>query len=377
MNKKVIISLPHLRHGGSERMTTELANFFVTQDIETVVLLMYNKPKSYALNEKVRLIEPSGYWRYLPKVIYPFFLILYLRFHIKKESPNSVLAFGYKTFIFFACLNLNVRLIDSLRTSPNRIRFPNNKFYNYLYYVIRGLLNKRIDGIIAQTNNAKNVLSKQHKCEIKVIPNSVREIVDHKVIKENIILSVGRLSVEKGHRYLIEAFANLKIKNWKLKFVGEGPRRESLELLAQKLGVRNQIIFEGFQSNVDYYFQQAKIFVLPSLIEGFPNALVEAMANGLPCISFNCDSGPSEIIKHRENGMLIKVSDVEMLSQYLEELILNEELREVLAKNAKEVIQTYDISKIGQQYLDFLLSECRNEFKEGINENPNKYRQHV
>lgn len=359
MNRKVIISLPHLKQGGSERATVELANYFVSQGIETVVLLMYERAKSYTLNDKVKLIEPSGRWSNLPKLLYPFFLIFYLRFHIKRENPNSVLAFGYKTYIFFACLKINVRVIDSLRTSPNRVRFPNNTFYNFVYNFVRSLLNKRIDGIIAQTIRAKSILIKKHRCEVEVIPNSVREITNYNVERENIILSVGRLSVEKGHRYLIEAFADIDFRGWRLQLLGDGPQRKNLRELSVDLGIKESVIFEGFQSDLDFYMQKAKIFVLPSLIEGFPNALVEAMANGLACVSFDCESGPSEIISHRENGILIEMKNVEMLSHCLDELIQSQATRRELGNRAKEVIYKYERSTVGQQYIDFLFKDLQ------------------
>ena len=86
--------------------------------------------------------------------------------------------------------------------------------------------------------------------------------------------------------------------DWKLVIVGDGPRRKNLEGIVSKLNIGDRVIFTGFQEDVDFFLSQSKIFVLPSLIEGFPNALIEAMANSLAPVSFNCEAGPSEIIEH-------------------------------------------------------------------------------
>lgn len=354
--KKILIALPRLSYGGSERAATELANYFsVERNIETVILLMYSKSIDYDINDRVKVIEPPFRANKILKYLIPIYIITFLRKQIKKENPDAVLMLGYKTYTLIACLGLNVRVVDSLRTSPSRVRFPSNKLKNLVYNLVRKVVNYRVDGLIAQTERAKKMLEKFHACEVVRIPNSLRKIKDHQVEKKNIILSVGRLSIEKGHRFLLRAFAESGEKDWTVKFIGDGPQRDNLEMLSRELGIDNQVIFEGFQEDVDYYMQEAKIFVLPSLIEGFPNALLEAMANGLACVSFDCEAGPAELIDNGINGFLVEQENVKELADKLTALMSNNAKRVRMGMEAKDVIQEYDINIIGLKFIDFLL----------------------
>ena len=113
----------------------------------------------------------------------------------------------------------------------------------------------------------------------------------------------------------------------------------------------------GSVNNIDEWFARSTIFCFPSIFEGFPNALVEAMAAGLACVSFNCDTGPSEIIVERVNGLLIPVKDVVALRDAINILIEDIKLRNDISLEATKVSERYKIDKIGQQYLDFCTSD--------------------
>ena len=174
------------------------------------------------------------------------------------------------------------------------------------------LLHKRVNGIIAQTSYAADFYRKAYSCPIEIIPNFLREIKEYKHEQINQIISVGRCSSEKGQHYLIEAFSKINNTTWQLAIVGDGPCLKELKALAIKLGIYDRVIFTGFREDVDFYLSQSKIFALTSLIEGFPNALIEAMATPLAPVSFNCNAGPSEIIEHGKNGFLVEVGNIEV-----------------------------------------------------------------
>ena len=140
------------------------------------------------------------------------------------------------------------------------------------------------------------------------------------------MLCVGRLEKQKAFHYAIEAFAAVakKFPNLRLKIVGKGRLENQLKQNAMDLGVSDRVDFEGFQKNMIPYYLNAKATILTSLYEGYPNVLIESITLRTPVIAFDCPSGPSEIIKDKINGYLVKYQDLEDLKIKLEELLLNE-----------------------------------------------------
>ena len=114
------------------------------------------------------------------------------------------------------------------------------------------------------------------------------------------------------------------------------------------------VVFHGFMKDFNNLLGESEIFVLPSYHEGFPNALLEAMSVPIACISSNCVAGPSDIIEHGKNGLLVEPGNVEELAAAINKLIQNKELRDSLAREAYKVRETYNFEKIARQYLDFI-----------------------
>jgi len=152
---------------------------------------------------------------------------------------------------------------------------------------------------------------------------------------------------------LLEAFAIINPKDWRLIILGDGPLRKDLENMAKKLGIQDKVQFMGTVINVDVWLNKASIFAFPSLWEGFPNALAEAMAAGLPVVSFDCPTGPSDLIKNGENGYLIDMKDTNNFAKKLKLLIENEDLRVQLSKEAIHVASELNSEKISNLYLNF------------------------
>ena len=158
--------------------------------------------------------------------------------------------------------------------------------------------------------------------------------IDNSINKENIILYVARLDKNKAQDTLLKAFSKIDNKDWKLVLVGDGNKRKEYEQLANKLNIIDSVIFTGKINNPEYYYNRAKIFAFTSKSEGFPNALIEALSFGLPCVSTNCPSGPSELIDDGNNGFLIPVGDSKALQNKLNLLIEDDKLRNNLSKKA-------------------------------------------
>jgi glycosyltransferase involved in cell wall biosynthesis len=219
-------------------------------------------------------------------------------------------------------------------------------------------LYKRAKGIIAQTNYAADIIRKRtNAANVVVIPNPLNLMPYIICEKKNYIVTLGRLSKEKGHIYLIEAFAKINRPDWTLHIVGDGPMRSELENLAKNMEIENKVIFHGHTKDFSLIFSESKIFVLPSLSEGFPNALIEAMSVPLACISSNCIAGPGDIISHGENGLLVEPANVGALTAALIELIDDKPFRKKLSENAYKIRERLEYEKIAGEYLNFLSSD--------------------
>lgn len=217
------------------------------------------------------------------------------------------------------------------------------------------ILNSASLGIVL-TKDMKKRMQAICDTEISVIPNGIdlerfRGLIRKKFRKklkvgedEKIIIFVGALRPVKGVRYLIEAMKVITDENrsTKLFLVGDGKERESLESLVEKLGLENHVNFIGKVPNerVPEYMIASDVFVLPSLSEGFPVTVLEAMASGLPIITTNV-GGLSEIIKKNENGFLVKPKNVKELSAKISLLLKNDKLRKKIGENNKHAVHKY------------------------------------
>jgi glycosyltransferase involved in cell wall biosynthesis len=164
------------------------------------------------------------------------------------------------------------------------------------------------------------------------------------------LLAVGRLSEEKRFNYLIETFANLATKypHWDLVILGEGVLRSDLEQQIRELVLEKRIFLMGRVGNVGEWYESADLYVMSSRFEGFPNTLIEAMSYGLAAVSFDCDTGPRDIIRHEIDGLLVPSENIVALTAALGRLMSDEELRLRLAKRAIEVRERFSIEKITQ-----------------------------
>jgi glycosyltransferase involved in cell wall biosynthesis len=351
---KLFLIIGTLTQGGSERVISELANEFARQRKEVHLVLFVKSNDFYKLHPDIRMhrlgFRNNGAIQRIASELQTFYK---LRKLLKKQKPDAVLSFLEKENILtiLASRFLHLKVFVSDRSNPKRKKPKQIAFLKWLSY-------KFAAGVIAQTSLAKEILEKTTKNKnIKVIPNPLKSVKLYPEIKrEKYILNIGRLIPEKGQKYLLEAFVGLNVPDWKLVILGDGPLRCELINQAKQLHIDHQLLMPGVVNNVDDWFARSSIFAFPSISEGFPNALAEAMAAGLPCVSFDCDIGPRDLINDRVNGILIDVYDVEEFSKNIALLINSPEKRELLGYEAMKIKDKLEITKISQAYLDFLQS---------------------
>ncbi|MGA9211156.1 glycosyltransferase [Kaistella sp.] len=353
IKKKIAIISPSLKMGGIERALTVLANYFASLGHHVIFISCQASNSFYQLEQEVQLYEftyerKSGL---INKVKFYYNLITYLRKKVAEVNPDCVLSFGdvFNPLVLLALYQKKVPVFISDRTSPD---FP----FNPVVKFGKKWLYPNSTGFIAQTERAAKYKKTQfnNRLNIKIIPNAIKPVAIHPTIsREQQIIYVGRLSKEKGVARLVQAFSKIKNKNWKLVLAGDGPETGRLHQLVEELQLQNRVVFLGKVNEVDVLLAQSSIFVLPSFLEGFPNALCEAMSAGLPSICFDCIPH-EELIVDGDNGFVVKDGDLSALALVIDRLAEDENYRIEIGQNAAKISDKLSLDFIGKDYLKFI-----------------------
>lgn len=283
-------------------------------------------------------------------------LVLYeLASLVKKKKPDIVVAHGYRSLIL--CLFIKFRIKSPIIAFSRGLTSENLKIrlFERLYLKLMNFS----DLILAVSNGHKLDLINQGVKEdkIRVIHNAVsieeatpdsdsdlrRSIFRRLDIPDGVlVVTAGRLSPEKGHRFLLEAISNLgeKVNRTYFVFCGEGICKKDLEDQAKKLNIENHCRFVGFRRDLDEIFQVMDFMVLPSLTEGLPNVVLEAFANKKPVVATSVGGVP-EVVEDGINGILVPSSRPVLLSKGIERLISSQKLREKMGEAGYKKVKEY------------------------------------
>lgn len=355
---KLVLVISSLGGGGAERVMTLLANEWVERGDEvTLVTLASDRMDRYRLNPSVRRIalDVAGNSAHLLAAIANNVVrIRALRRAIAAQRPDAVISFIAESNVrvLIAAAGLRVPVIISERTALN------GHHMRGVWRTLRRWSYPRATAIVAQTRRSAAELEALVRRRVEVIANPVA--VESRPNEANAgeraaartLLAVGRLAPEKGFDLLIDAFARAAPGHpgWNLVILGEGPLRAELERRIAEHGLGARTAMPGFDAHVRKAMRRADLFVLSSRYEGFPNALLEAMTEGLACLSFDCDAGPRELIDHRQNGWLVPAGDVQALAGALDILMGDAGLRAQLARRARNVSAAYSPETILDQW---------------------------
>ncbi len=219
---------------------------------------------------------------------------------------------------------------------------------------------KRAKAVVANSQGLRDLgHAFEPKVPIAVIPNGVdleRFEVVSRTWQPPRLLFVGRVVYQKGLDLLLKALAALKNLTWTLEIVGDGPRAETLRDQANELGIADRVTFSGWHYDADLVqrYAAANLFVYPSRHEGMPNAVLEAMASGLPAVATHI-AGNEELVAHKETGLLVATEDVEALRKALNELIPDHETRQAMGAAARKRVATqYSWARVSKEYLELM-----------------------
>lgn len=358
MAKKIAVIGPCVNMGGIERASSTLANYVAGQGYDVMYLAIFKHPRFFDLHPAIFYNEPTD-GKNVSKLDIPK-TILRIRREIKKYNPDTILAYNkfYASLALIALTGTGRKVFISERSSP---------FYKWPAKI--ELINKlavffkKPAGIVAQTSVAAKHQAKRYgNIPVKVIPNAVKYITRYPEIeRQKTILAVGRFGDPlKGFDRLVEAFALVENKEWRLVFAG-GAADESPQLTerARELCILDNIVFLGKVAEIDKIYAEAGIFVIPSRSEGFPNALAEAMTAGVPCISYDFYAGPRDIITPGIDGILVEDGNIKALGDAMNKLIADEDVRKSLGIKAAVGAERFNEDKIGKEVIDFILSDSK------------------
>jgi len=351
---KIDFIISTLGGGGAERVLSLMVNSLARNNNNQIRVITLLKAKdSYTLDPLVgRVILDKN--QSIPGHTLRSLINLYKFYKTKSNRPDIIISFV--TLTNFIAINVaklfSIKIIAQEHNSY--LRFMKNR--KFLTLFTRKYLYKKADMITVLTSFDVSYYE-NFGAKVCVMPNpcSFIPIKNNSHTREKVILSVGNLNRyhHKGFDNLIEIIAPIlqEKPKWKLKIAGSGDEGLAiLKDLVKKKNITNQVIFTGFINNVSEIMYNSSIYVLPSRFEGLPMVLLEAMSQGMACISFNCKTGPSDVISHNINGLLIEDQNLDKMKMGILELISNEHLRLRLSNEGIKSLEKYDITSVTKKY---------------------------
>ncbi len=353
--------LPSLAGGGAERVLVDLAEGFAKRghDVD-LVLATAEGPYLKSLSDKVNVVD-LGVKRTLaslPKLIY----------YLRKHKPQALLSSLEHANVIAVLANklalspTKVFIREAISSSHSTDDLSQSKAF--VAMSLMKLFYPQADGLVAVSEGvADDMVStlgvKREKISMILNPvltervfSLAKEPLEHKWFQEDtpILLSVGRLTSQKDFPTLINAFAKVhQERTVRLIMLGEGEDREKLERLIRDLGLEDAVDMPGFVDNPFKYMANASVYVLSSIAEGLPNALIQAMALGRPVVATDCPSGPREILEGGRYGELIKMQDSDAMAK-----AILKTLNEPPAAMTQDWVKRYAAEEVISQYLALL-----------------------
>lgn len=354
---RVIIVIPFLSNGGAEKMAAKWCYDLVERGINANILVHYRIENEYDIASKIpvkALFDSKQDYNAFSKVK----IILKIRSYLK-EQGNHLYIIPFIPHIGLQCtlanLGLNNYLIETIRAAPQFS--PPNKVFR----VLRNISVYLADGCIFQNKEQMNYFPPKVRNKGIIIFNTVpkeflekHEKKEYKEIKN--IIMISRLTKQKNHSFMLHALYALKESNHSfiLNIVGDGPEFNNIKSIIQALHLEDCVFLYGRSNNVGGLLTDADLYVLTSNFEGMPNSLMEAMSCGLPCISTECPTGPSDLIDSGMDGILIDNNDMKGLIQAILSCFNNKKFSEKIGRSARKKIIQINSENTIDKLIDYL-----------------------
>jgi glycosyltransferase involved in cell wall biosynthesis len=363
---KLLFYIHGITGGGAERVMATLMNSFIDKNYHVRVVYTSSTENSvYTLDSRIEeVFMLNNCRRKSSKLIDKIYRKIWKYFAIRKEAkkynPDFVISFirTQNNDVLLSLLGSGFPVIVGDHTNVNRK-------YPFITSTLTRILYPSACAITMLTKCDYNKWKDKYK-HVYYIPNPCDLRINNNISnREKIVLGVGRVNQWqiKGFDNLIKAWAVIKDKfpDWKCQIAGLYSE-ESLTELKKQLNsdVFNSVEFIGFRTDIYEYMQSCEVFYLSSRFEGMPMALLEALNLGCACVSFDCNTGPGEMIEHGVNGLLAKDQDVDDLTQKLEELISNESLRNKFHNTSPTSVQCFSTENITTMWINMFYELKKN-----------------
>ena len=358
---KLLFLIHSLAAGGAERVTANLANHWADKGWQVgVATLATSEGDFYPLHPAVERF-PLGIAKISPNaptaLVHNLNSVRAIRKLLLRYRPEAAVAMMTTSNILLALagFGLAIRTVGSERIHPPMV--PIGRVWHWL----RRLTYGRLDHMVALTEQSADWLRKNTSAQrVTVIPNPVlyplatfkptRDPASVTRSGRSTAISVGRLERQKGYDLLLVVFGRIahRLPSWDLIIIGEGEDHEMLQQQIRELGLEERVQLVGRVGNIGDWYDAADLYVMPSRFEGFPNTLAEAMAHGLAAISFDCDTGPRELISHEVDGLLVPAGNLDQLEDALYRLMGDDALRRQLAAEAIKARTKFSILEVAR-----------------------------
>lgn len=365
MTRKIVFHLNCLEQGGAERVVTNLANQFAAAGYEVIIATEWYGENEFQTDERVRRVHVGlrdGDEK-KHRLIQFYLRVKYLKKFLKREKPDILIPFARKALYrgLMAAYFTRIPVLISIRTDPaghyeersDKIQIP--------------FLFPRADGCVFQTEGARNFFAPRLQENSRIILNPINPKyigVPEPAVRTKTVVQSGRLVDFKNQPMLIRAFVEVHKKHpdYDLKIYGGDSfdgTKEILEKIIEENQAESYIKLMGASDSLEKELADAALFAFTSDWEGLPNALMEAMALGLPIVATDCPcGGPRTIMTHEKDGLLIPIKDQKALEDAVNRLIEDPALAARLGREARKIAERANGQAVYEQWRDYIEALC-------------------
>lgn len=361
--KKFVFYINSLIKAGAQRVIINLTESLLSKGHQVVIVTTTIYEPEYDLPKGAKRIFPDITKEEMSnnRIVNFKRRFMKLRNVWKMEKPDVIVSFiGKNNFMaILTAWGLHIPVVTSVRGEPRA------EYYSKVQEILAKTLMGKADGLVLQTPDAKAYFPKWIQKKAVILENPLNpEFIDeyYEGKRDNEIVSVGRIDSNKNQKLIVDAFHKIaeEMPDVKLVLYGSGEGKKELEEYVKNSPYKERIFLPGAVSDVKKRIQKAKLFVLSSNTEGMPNALMEALALGIPCVSTDCPcGGPRMLMEGKENGMLVSVGDAGAMAEAMKTILQDEKLWEKYSKNAYKITQSQHPDEINDKWEKYLFSKMK------------------